>query len=75
MAFFETLPLRAKTRPESRSVPLPLPPLSVCIITLSLVQVTVFVALLTMDANRQKAGRMDWCCCCTSKKFLEEVRP
>ncbi|CAM9952295.1 unnamed protein product, partial [Ascophyllum nodosum] len=35
-------------------------------------QVTAFVALLTMDANRQNAGRFDWCCCFTSKKFLEE---
>ncbi|CAM9553956.1 unnamed protein product, partial [Laminaria digitata] len=34
---------------------------------------TAFVALLTMDANRQKAGRIDWCCCFKSKKFLEEV--
>lgn len=35
-------------------------------------QITAFVALLTMDANRQKAGRMDWCCCFKSNKFLEE---
>ncbi|CAN0400933.1 unnamed protein product, partial [Hapterophycus canaliculatus] len=27
-------------------------------------QVTMFPALLAMDLNRQKAGRMDWCCCC-----------
>lgn len=26
-------------------------------------QITAFVACLTMDANRQKAGRMDWLCC------------
>ncbi|CAM9506157.1 unnamed protein product [Ectocarpus sp. 12 AP-2014] len=31
-----------------------------------------FVALLTMDANRQKAGKIDWCCCFTSKKYLQE---
>lgn len=37
-------------------------------------QVTAFVALLTMDANRQKAGRMDWLCCCRSQMFLERVR-
>ena len=36
-------------------------------------QVTGFVALLTMDANRQKEGRVDWCCCFKSRKFLEEV--
>ncbi|CAM9459401.1 unnamed protein product [Scytosiphon promiscuus] len=30
---------------------------------------TAFVALLTMDANRQKAGKMDWCCCCTNKAY------
>lgn len=36
---------------------------------------TAFVALVTMDANRQKAGRFDWCCCFTSKKYLaEQVR-
>ena len=34
---------------------------------------TAFVACLTMDANRQKAGRIDWCCCFTSQKYLEEV--
>ena len=33
---------------------------------------TAFVALVTMDANRQKAGKIDWCCCFTSKKYLEE---
>ncbi|CAM9198844.1 unnamed protein product, partial [Ectocarpus sp. 12 AP-2014] len=33
---------------------------------------TAFVALLTMDANRQKAGKIDWCCCFTSKKYLQE---
>lgn len=38
------------------------------------VQMTAFVALLTMDANRQKAGKMDWACCCTNKAFLEQVR-
>lgn len=37
-------------------------------------QMTAFVALLTMDANRQKAGRFDWCCCFKSKQFLEEDR-
>ncbi|CAM9170392.1 unnamed protein product, partial [Ectocarpus sp. 8 AP-2014] len=31
-----------------------------------------FVAFLTMDANRQKAGKIDWCCCFTSKKYLQE---
>ncbi|CAM9359742.1 unnamed protein product, partial [Ectocarpus fasciculatus] len=31
-----------------------------------------FVALLTMDANRQKAGKIDWCCCFTSTKYLQE---
>ncbi|CAN0345795.1 unnamed protein product, partial [Ectocarpus sp. 8 AP-2014] len=35
-------------------------------------QMTAFVALLTMDANRQKAGKIDWCCCFTSKKYLQE---
>ena len=36
---------------------------------------TAFVALLTMDANRQKAGRLDWCCCFTSgKTSVEKVR-
>ncbi|CAM9260832.1 unnamed protein product [Ectocarpus sp. 13 AM-2016] len=33
---------------------------------------TAFVALLTMDANRQKAGKIDSCCCFTSKKYLRE---
>ena len=33
---------------------------------------TAFVALLTMDANRQKAGKIDWCCCFTSKKYLQD---
>ncbi|CAM9710197.1 unnamed protein product, partial [Ectocarpus sp. 4 AP-2014] len=33
---------------------------------------TAFVALLTMDANRQKAGKIDWCCCFTSPKHLEK---
>ncbi|CAM9869255.1 unnamed protein product, partial [Ectocarpus sp. 12 AP-2014] len=36
--------------------------------------VTAFVALLTMDANRQKAGKIDWCCCFTSPKHLEKQR-
>lgn len=31
-------------------------------------QMTAFSALLAMDANRQKAGRMDWCCCCSITK-------
>ena len=35
-------------------------------------QMTAFVAMVTMDANRQKAGKIDWCCCFTSKKYLEE---
>ncbi|CAM9899558.1 unnamed protein product, partial [Ectocarpus sp. 12 AP-2014] len=35
-------------------------------------QMTAFVALLTMDANRQKVGKMDSCCCFTSKKYLQE---
>eukprot|EP00752_Nemacystus_decipiens_P004731 g4312.t1 len=39
----------------------------------SLPAMTAFVALLTMDANRQKAGRMEWCCCFTSKRYLQEV--
>ena len=34
-------------------------------------QVTVFTAFLAMDLNRQDAGRMDWCCCCTSSAHLE----
>lgn len=34
-------------------------------------QVTVFTALLAMDLNRQNAGKMDWCCCFTSKAYLE----
>ncbi|CAN0336849.1 unnamed protein product, partial [Ascophyllum nodosum] len=33
-------------------------------------QVTLFVAFLTMDANRQKAGRLDCLCCFKSKEFL-----
>ncbi|CAM9311933.1 unnamed protein product, partial [Ectocarpus sp. 12 AP-2014] len=33
---------------------------------------TAFVAFLTMDANRQKAAKIDWCCCFTSKKYLQE---
>lgn len=37
-------------------------------------QMTAFVAFLTLDAKRQEAGRMDWCCCFKSKKFLEEVK-
>ncbi|CAN0463557.1 unnamed protein product, partial [Hapterophycus canaliculatus] len=37
-----------------------------------LLQMTTFVALLTMDANRQKAGKMDWCCCFTNNKYLAE---
>lgn len=37
-------------------------------------QMTAFVALVTMDLNRQAAGKMDWCCCCTNKTFLEEER-
>lgn len=36
-------------------------------------QMTVFVALVAMDAERQKAGKMDWCCCFTNKSFLEQV--
>lgn len=36
-------------------------------------QMTAFVALLTMDANRQQAGRRDWWCCCVNKSFLAEV--
>eukprot|EP00752_Nemacystus_decipiens_P014689 g13085.t1 len=35
-------------------------------------QVTVFTAFLAMDLNRQGAGKMDWCCCCTSKSYREE---
>lgn len=34
-------------------------------------QVTVFTAFLAMDLNRQDAGRVDWCCCCTSSTYLE----
>ncbi|CAM9414497.1 unnamed protein product, partial [Hapterophycus canaliculatus] len=38
-------------------------------------QMTAFVALLTMDVNRQKAGKIDWCCCFTSSKGIaEQVR-
>ena len=37
-------------------------------------QLTAFVAVLTMDANRQKTGRLSFCCCFKSKTFLEEVR-
>lgn len=33
-------------------------------------QMTAFVAVLTMDANRQRAGRIDCCCCFTSEKYL-----
>ncbi len=33
---------------------------------------TAFVAMVTMDANRQEAGRIDWCCCFTCKSHLEE---
>ncbi|CAN0269125.1 unnamed protein product, partial [Ascophyllum nodosum] len=35
-------------------------------------QMTAFVAFLTMDVNRQAAGRVDLCCCFKNKKFLEE---
>eukprot|EP00904_Undaria_pinnatifida_P008204 jgi/Undpi1/4513/HiC_scaffold_18.g07867.m1 len=35
-------------------------------------QVTAFVALVTMDANRQKAGRIDWCCCFKGQNFVEQ---
>ena len=35
-------------------------------------QMTAFVAVLTIDAKRQKAGRLDCCCCFTSKKYLAE---
>ncbi|CBN79517.1 conserved unknown protein [Ectocarpus siliculosus] len=35
-------------------------------------QMTAFVALLTMDANRQKAGKIDCCCCFTSPKHPEK---
>ncbi|CAM9351148.1 unnamed protein product, partial [Laminaria digitata] len=34
---------------------------------------TAFVALLAMDANRQKAGRMDWCCCVKRQTTPDEV--
>jgi len=37
-------------------------------------KITAFVAVLTMDANRQKAGRLSFFCCFKSKAFLEEVR-
>ncbi|CAM9128130.1 unnamed protein product [Ectocarpus sp. 8 AP-2014] len=33
---------------------------------------TAFVALLTMDANRQKAGKIDWFCCFTSPQHPEK---
>ncbi|CAM9765761.1 unnamed protein product, partial [Scytosiphon promiscuus] len=37
-----------------------------------LMQITAFVACLTMDANRQKAGRMDWLCCFKgSPRYIE----
>ncbi|CAN0203161.1 unnamed protein product [Ascophyllum nodosum] len=36
-------------------------------------QVTLFVALLAMDANRQKVGRIDCLCCFTSKRFKAKV--
>ena len=39
--------------------------------TLETRQVTAFPALLVMDANRQIAGRLDWCCCFTSAKYLK----
>eukprot|EP00903_Cladosiphon_okamuranus_P015713 g14505.t1 len=35
-------------------------------------QMTAFVAVLTMDARRQQAGKIDCCCCFTSKKYLAE---
>lgn len=35
-------------------------------------QMTAFVAVVTMDANRQKAGKIDCCCCFTSKTYLAE---
>ncbi|CAM9472679.1 unnamed protein product, partial [Ascophyllum nodosum] len=37
-------------------------------------QVTAFVALLTLDAKRQEAGRYNCFCCFTSKTFVQEVR-
>lgn len=33
---------------------------------------TAFVALLTIDANRQKAGKIDCYCCLTSERYLQE---
>ena len=35
---------------------------------------TAFVALLTLDAKRQEAGRYNCFCCFTSKTFLEKVQ-
>lgn len=34
---------------------------------------TAFVAFVTMDANRQKTGRMDWCCCFIDQASIDEV--
>ncbi|CAM9122089.1 unnamed protein product, partial [Laminaria digitata] len=36
-------------------------------------QMTAFVALLTLDAHRQKAGRIDWFCCFKGQGFPAEV--
>ncbi|CAM9359667.1 unnamed protein product, partial [Ectocarpus fasciculatus] len=36
------------------------------------VSITSFVALLTIDANRQKAGKIDCYCCLTSERYLQE---
>ena len=37
-------------------------------------QVTAFVALLTLDAKRQEAGRYNCFCCFTSETFLQKVQ-
>lgn len=47
----------------------------ICTQLFSSAQMTAFVALLSLDACRQKAGRVDWCCCFTNKAYLKaEVR-
>jgi Niemann-Pick C1 protein len=40
----------------------------VCALSLSLHQVTAFVALFTLDVRRQENNRLDMCCCIQGEK-------
>lgn len=73
MELVKWAPVRRRPRPHLPSAATLLHDFSLSCDTTKTKQITAFVALLTMDANRQKAGRMDWCCCFKSNKFLEEV--